>query len=401
MRISSSQNQVKLQGHAFERQFPVRPVDGFTETARLDQELASGITDSVEASSERQRKLDRDYSLLKFAKGALIGGLGGFALGQSIVGAPAVAGPVGAAVGIYIAWNSTLRASTGEVKISRDGNTRTTKFHKNPTSYRKTAQEWRAELKLDGRLGDQIKAASVGELPKADPTEFQASRRELGELANERKLLADLGQKSRYGYQVLNLVNSDTARRLVSAERPVFAVAGESHDEEHEYSVSASNHGSTEMLLKEGVSVDRTYDYQLKAIKTPQDLEELPQGEGLPEGFNGVYRNLNSATLSVGHDEQQAALQVSKNRTHTSQNARRVQRDANLDLGSERKFSISTFKTLNGARTGMLLGAGAALIATETFLPGSSALFGNIVLGGIIGYEAGRLTQGHLPPFHF
>lgn len=391
---------MQIVNNSFKRRFPKAPVNGFTRVAKEDQALAEGSTESYQSSLDRVRELkssaNKDFMISAGGK-ATFGLLAGLALTDF----SPLGGALGAGLGVYIAWNRGPRKDNGQVRIELDGEKRTTSYHLKTTSYEKTPAEVRTEGMVDGRLGDQIAAytPSAEEIPEQSPgLELAPHRKTLRQLAKQRKLVAPFGQKSKYGYETLNLVDAHMAGRLMAAERPVYVVAGESQDQEHTYKVSASNEHSTTRREISEKYVERTYNYSLKALEGTESLQQLPQGEGLPEGFTGVYENLNSLTQTVGSDEQNGFGWVGKDARKQTFKSRRIQRDAQLELGATNKTGVDRTYSLNVRDLITLAGVAAGMATGMGLSPGvpAAALVGG-VLGGVAGREIGLFAQSKMP----
>lgn len=314
--------------------------------------------------------------------------------------------PVGAAVGVglgtYIAWNKTARKSSGSVTVNLNGEVRKTRYYGRPENYLKTPQEMRTEMIARGELGERIKpfTADTSQLTSQEVGWSSADQKALKALEKERRLVADLGQRSEYGYDVLNQVDAITAGRLMKADRPVFLLDGKSSDKTHTLDVSAFNSRSTVRRHDSDSYLERTYDYSLTPLTEQSLREQSRTGHGLPEGFHGVYKNADSCALVMGEDEQAGLGVTGKNTRHTSFNHRRVTRDSEVDLGAKDKARVVTTASVNvrdvvmmgGVLAGMLTGMGVSPGVPEAVVIGG-------VVGGVLGREIGWLAQDRMPSF--
>jgi hypothetical protein len=373
-----------------------------TRVAKLDRELAQGVVDTVDLQgdlSRRNRKnVQQDFVFQSLSLGAL-GGAAGYVLGDL--------SPIGAAFGVgfgaYLAFNRTLRPNSGEVEIELDGQVRKTRYYSNPDSYLKTAQEVRAEMLVNGTLGEQIPAPKIqaGDIPELPASaEVMQMRTELKELAAQRKLVADLGQLSRYGHPVLQQIDARVAAKFLTAKKAVFAVAGESKDIKHSLRVSAANNRSTVRKSQLETYIERQYDYRLTELQAGAANQKLPLGSGLPEGLFGVYRDQESCAITVASDEQHGLGAVSDTRTLDRFSSRRLSRDSSVDLGQEGQAKVVTTSSVNVRDLVTMGGVLIGLVGGMQWAPGvpSAALIGG-ALGGVVGRELGWLAQDRMPQF--
>ena len=397
MNVLSSKTPVRLA--------PMQPPQGgFALAGQMDQEIRSGSLDSLELryvndsyEMEKARTL-ADFGMKSAVYGTM-GLLGGFALTEGL--------PLGAAVGVglgaYLAWNSSLRHSTGKVTVKHDGQVRQARYFGSAKNYRKTPEEVRAELILKQVLGEQIGPYTPrpGEVPEPESLGALNDRREqLNALNKERRLVADFGQKSHYGYQVLNLVDDLTAAKLIKGGKDVYAVSGSSADVKHTLEVSGTNERGSQRLEQSGTYIDRTYDYTLTPLKSEESLDHIPDGEGLPEGMVGVYKNFDSCSVSIATDSQTGYGMVDGEQSANTHEFRRFSRDRSLDLGSRNKAQVVTkssinvrdLVTLSGVLGGMLTGMHLAPAVKAAGLMGG-------VIGGVAGRELGWIAQDHMPRF--
>lgn len=366
---------------------------------KLDQQLADEVQDVVDLGNSRA-EIGKSNVYRDFGFTALHHGVLGGALGLAMGNMSPVGGLVGLGLGTYIAFNKTVRKDTGSVQINLDGQSRKTHYYGRPENYVQTPQEARAEMIASGRLGERIEVFAPPESVGSAPSSFTAKEQSaLKSLAGEKRLVADFGQKSEYGYEVLNPVDSITAARMMESGKDVFMVSGSSHDTKHTLDVVASNNRSTVRKHHSSSYVERTYDYTLTPLVKEQ-LESSPQGEGLPEGFHGVYKNHQSTSLVMGEDDQAGVGVTDKNYRKTSFDYRRVTRDKNVDMGSQEKARVITTASVNVRDLVTMVGVLAGMVTGMSVSPGvpTAVLLGGAV-GGVAGRELGWLAQDHMPSF--
>lgn len=375
------------------------------ELAQMDKDLASGldVEDTLDFDFSVFREENPESSAKKeFAlQSVLLGGFG-TAAGCVFGNFSAIGAAAGLGLGLYVAYNKTLRANSGKVNITLDGETRTTRYYGRPDNYKLSPQERRLELLAKGRLGEQISSVSPepGKLPDVPITaEVKALKPQLKALSKEGKLVADFGGKSRYGQPVLSQIDAQVAAKLMSAEQSVYALAGTTEDTEHSLKVNAANQRSTVRKAQVNTYVERKFDYQTTELN-PQNITALPEGEGLPEGMFGVYKDQNSCSISIAKDDQRGYGKVSSNRNTTSFHSRRVFADPSVDLGRADQAEVYTTSSVNVRDLVMMGGILGGLLTGMGVSPGvpEAALLGGVV-GGVVGREVGWLVQDRMPSY--
>jgi hypothetical protein len=345
-----------------------------------------------------QKEVKNDLMFAALHHG-ILGGVTGLAMANmSPLGAVA-----GLGLGTYIAWNRTARKTSGSVTVNLDGEVRKTRYYGRPENYVKTPQEMRAEMIARGELGERIKpfTADTSALTTQEAGLSPADQKTLKKLDKERRLVADLGQHSEYGYEVLNQVDAITAARLMKADKSVFLLDGQSKDKTHTLDVSAHNNRSTVRRHDSDSYLERTYEYTLTPL-TEEGLkeEQTLDGQGLPEGFPGVYKNAAKCALVMGEDEQAGLGVTGKTTRHTSFSRRRVTRDGSIDLGASDKARVITTASVNVRDVVMMAGVVAGMLTGMGVAPGvpQAALIGGVT-GGVLGRELGWLAQDRMPSF--
>lgn len=375
-----------------------------TRVAKMDQDLAQGIdvADNLDLSlgfleQDHEKLVKRDFAIQSALLGTF-GGLAGCVFGDfSPLGAAA-----GLGMGIYVAYNRTLRADSGKVNITLDGQTRTTRYYGRPDNFKLTPQERRLEMLAKGRLGEKIFSHNLESCELPDVTisaEVKALKPQLKALSGESKLVADFGNKSRYGQPVLSQIDAQVAAKLMSAEQSVYAVAGKSEDTQHSLTVSAANQRSTMRKAQANTHFERKFDYKVTELN-PQSITELPEGEGLPEGLFGVYKGQESCSVSIAQDDQRGYGTASSSRSSSRFRSTRVTSDSSIDLGPTDKAEVYTTSSINIRDLVMMSGIVIGLASGMAISPGvpPAALLGG-VLGGVVGRELGWLAQDRMPSY--
>lgn len=382
-----------------------RPAPIGKELAQLDRDLAAGKGDSVDIDMNKYDAEEGKTSAMRdFKYTAIHHGVFGGVLGLALSNLNPLGAALGLGTGLYVAYDKTLRKSSGKVEVKLNGQKRTTRYYGNTRAYLKTPQEIRTEMLTKGSLGERIEAYTPepSELPKKAGTAELASHKEtLTKLAKERKLLASFGQQSRYGEEVLTLVDATLAARLINADRPVYAVGGETNDKTQSYEVTAKNSRSTVRREIDKSIVERTYNYNLhKLERDVNSLDELPEGEGLPAGFNGVYKDGEPCTMVVGSDAQDGFGAVSKTSSKSTYDSARTLRDSSLNMGATDKAKVHKVSSMNVRDLIMMVGIAGGMMAGMSLFPGvpEAALAGG-VLAGVGGRELGWLAQSKMPGY--
>lgn len=110
-----------------------------TDPSDIDQVMRDIELRQIALQQERVTKLKKDaytdFALASLGNVVIGGGLGGLAYGwQGAV--------LGTSMGLYLAWNKTLRKDMGTVTIETNGEVRKTTYFKNPTVFDRTVEDW-------------------------------------------------------------------------------------------------------------------------------------------------------------------------------------------------------------------------------------------------------------------
>ena len=363
-----------------------------TQVAEKDKALSEGILDTFESQAERVDEAAssvRNRFLLNTVPYSLFGGVIGGTTG--VLGAA-----VGVGVGAYIAYNKTIRRENGKVTINHNGEKRVTDYKESTKNYVKTASEVRAEMMSRGTLGEMIEPPpELRDLPIIKPNpKLDAHNEDLKALAEAKKLLADFGKKSRYGHPVLHSVDAKSARALLGAGEDVYVVSGKSKDQVHNLSVTAHNEHKSVMRVKEYGYVERAYDYELTNLSKDGAFANLPEGDGLPEAFFGVYRDNTSTTLNIGQARQHGFSASNNNSDYSEFDYDKVTRADNVGF-KEQNAKVFTVHAPNYRDVVTMAGVAGGMMAGMALVPGAAqagvAIGG--ALGGVVGRELGNLVQ--------
>lgn len=294
-----------------------------------------------------------------------------------------IGGAVGAAFNV-IRWR---RHQKGSITVDNDGQVTHRKFWQNPANFERSASEWRNLLLSYGILGDTIQAKQPKKLPQPSADGLRsvdAHRTTLMDLANDRRLVTDYGNRSSYGHDVLDVIDAPTARRLIAAGKPVYVVNGQEPESiRHRYNVEAQSPDRKVRRDERNEYVERRFEYRLEPI----DFDNVKPGHGVPEGILGVYTHGNEVSQMVYNSAQSGLDRVDGDNRRQGAEAR----EGVHDLGVERAVPLQTRakfheKTgfgpiggLLGATVGIILGAAVLGTGGLAILPAAA--------GAVVGYK--------------
>ncbi|MBI3929531.1 MAG: hypothetical protein HY319_28575 [Armatimonadetes bacterium] len=278
---------------------------------QIDDELAAGRfpqgLDTL-SNADMVREMEREVNLIPGAiSSAFIGGaLGLLCLGPVGIGAAVLAG--------VVHTRSKYRAYTGSVTVERDGQSSERQFWLYPHLYQRTPEEARHLLLQKGVLGDRLAPVAFPALPPPDPQLLERLKPFSGkliELSKDRRLVADLGARSRYGEPALSLVDGAVARRLLAADRKLYVIDGGSPESVyHTYHAAGASSSGSSTLDDHYDYNELRFGYSLHPLGCPEDLGNVPAGQGLPAPLLGVYRDGHPVSQVVCTSESERAANV-------------------------------------------------------------------------------------------
>jgi hypothetical protein len=333
--------------------------------------------------------------------GAALGMLAGSSLTPllptSSLALPILAGTaVGVGVGAVVGWDQG-KDLRGTVGVELDGRSEKQSWKGDAQLRARTSAELNVMLTALGELGDNIPPAAVSLQGAADPQVLQHlkdHKDQLLQLAEQRRLVADLGSLSRYGKSALQLVDANAARELAARGKPVFVVEGEkTTDQPHHLRTTAYTGTRNQVIVDDYQYVDRKFDYRL----TPLSALGWVQAEagGVPEGLLGVYAQGGSYTQAIErHCEQGQRVfleQGQEMRRHSLETASRVQESQVAPSGVPQVLANLTRNSTKASTiAGSILGGCAAgLLGVEPTA--------GLIAGGVAGHLLGRVSIGSEP----
>ena len=343
-------------------------------------------SESVKDARGRERLAKIALAPAMMLPGAMLGSLG-------VPGSPLVGAAVGAGIGLAFALD-TGNEFRGKVKVDHDGEKGEKPWYR-VGGYEKNGQELHTILHAKGVLGDRVVPVAEKALegtPSAEAYRAVAPfKGELKTLADERRLLADLGGETRYGKPALQLVNAGTAREFLARGKSVHVVDVEDIREK-------AHHLNTEAFTGDGSTVsaesfqytEREIRYSLQEIRNPEQLKELKEGTGLPDSTPGLARDESCFTQTVYNRHERGNRTVSKGHDNQNQTLEEVLRGGTNYEGPRTSPVSGALRnmvdpsTKGYAVTGAVLGAAAGMA-----IPGMEAAVG-ATLGGVAGHFVGR-----------
>ena len=324
---------------------------------------------------------------LFMAPGAMLGYVG-------MPGYPVLGAAVGAGVGLAMLYD-VINRDRGEVEVNSSAGEGSRSWWGTPENYEKTPQEQHLILNATGVLGDKVVPVQ-NFVPQgaSDPQlleELDSHKERLKALSSERRLLADLGGKTRYGKPALQLIDAGAARELMGRGRSIHLLDRGEVAQEVKSFKSESHSGIHDKKALESYSYTETsFSYRLQELKTPTDLERIAEGEGLPENFHGVPRDENRFSKNTRFGQAKADRvrhgrddKVTKSHSETAVGEPATRKDSAF-INSIR--SMTDPSTRGYAIAGGVLGACAGM-AVPGIDPACAA-----TLGGVAGHFVGRAS---------
>jgi len=300
-----------LWGNKTEGNYLLSMGDTFTKSSTPDDSLfipgGKDIDRWRTSESQRQYKLKLREKQFKYAK---IGGfIGGLVCGKTLPGL--VGGVVaGAAMGAYMAWDKVHDEDRGKITVNIDGEKFIQPYYMDPYTYEKSPELQKALEEKQEKISPP-KSNITGNIDETGLEQLKPFAGKLVDLGKTRRLLADFGEKSLQGKEVLQLIDSNKAKELIAAGLPVFVVNGTDVSETpRKYSANADNKARTVALNEVHDLLEKQIDYTLSEIKSPEELADVKDGKGVPEGLQGVYKDGSSYKEIVYNKAQQGFLEI-------------------------------------------------------------------------------------------
>ncbi|MHB2021053.1 MAG: hypothetical protein ACYCW6_29295 [Candidatus Xenobia bacterium] len=312
----------------------------------------------------------------------------------------------GGAVTALIRHQSYTMRYSGPAEVTIDGETRRDSWKSNLSNFAQSPEEMRQRLLAEGKLGDDIPSANanVTGAPLSDAPANQV----LQKLEGARRLVADLGTRSRYGHDVLNSVSALQASQMLAAGKSVFVVDGDSAvTTPHVYRTAAR---SLDKHLGEAHSLaftERSFHYGLTPLHAAADLAGVKNAAGLPSGIDGVYAHGDEVSQIVLRQSQDGKGTVFDNgaevtRADASNRGNWSTGDATVRPGQQPQVALGKFRNHagNASYFGFMLGAvgGIALMSATGSPLSALAVCGlGTFLGRAVGNELDAKDSGNQP----
>lgn len=320
--------------------------------------------------------------------GAMLGYLG-------MPGYPALGVAVGAGVGLAMLYD-VMNREKGQVSIESSLGESSRTWYGSPETYNKTPEEMRLVLHAKGALGDRVLPAQVPTFSKAQKPELLAEleqhKADLKSLSDQRRLLADLGGKTRYGKPALQIVGAGVARELLSRGRSVHLIDADKVEETIKSFKTEAYSGTNDKKALESYSyTESSFGFRLTEISAPGELAEAKDGRGLPENFYGVPMNETKFSKNIYMGQNKAERDRTKEDVISTSKTETI-----LGKGTQNKDShlMSSIRSMVDPSTRGFAITGAALGACAGFaVPGIDPAAA-ITLGGVAGHFVGRAAVG-------
>lgn len=366
------------------------PADVFVLGTELNTE---GLGQPLKPPSPSALQLVPAAAVSGFA-GGLMGGLFGLSVmpptGLSFVSPAGIAGAaVGAAIGIGFALEGGL-PFRGKTEIELDGEKTTQKWKGRPELRAASAPELKARLTAEGALGDSITPVQPQLEGPADLNSIKPYNQALRQLAQERRLVADLDSQSRYGKPALQLVDSSLAAQLLARGQDVYAVnVTQQTDVPHVLKTNATSSERSEVTAASHQYVDRQVAYELSPV-----TQVVAKGQGLPEGIQGVLKDERTFTQPVLRQVDAGHRHVTK----ASDSKRTSQQSSKLDpnVKAEKANIASKLSQAMATSTRPAVISAGLIGGVAAGLAGAPPVIG-LVAGGALGHLAGRAALAAEP----
>ena len=371
---------------------------------KIDESLRNGIlpgkleiNDSITISDGSDRIAEYKEKTLGRNVRSLVGGIT-FAIPAAVLGVagmpsnPLLGAALGAGIGLALHWDADLKDMKGEIEVVHGQVSESRSWHGEIGNHLTKPQELRTILHATGVLGDRVlpnpETTFTGEQDSKVVEDLESYKEQLQELADDRRLLAELGGKTRYGQDALQLVDAATARELLTRGRPVEVVTVDRiNDSDHTLSKSAYSSSYSEKTVEAYSYTDRKLNFRLHTIASPQDLECCDEGDGLPDTTVGVPTGQSNFSQTVYKSEGQATRHRSRkeNALNIEQKASRT---GSAKGNGQTGAVIRTIRNMvNPSTVGYTIAGAAvgALIGIPGLVAGASA-----TVAGTAGHFVGR-----------
>jgi hypothetical protein len=359
------------------------------EVAEGQPKLGEGLpvnhrSQSVKSARRRNTFANVVMAPMTAAPGALLGSM-------AFPNAPFVGAAVGAGIGVAMAldwgreFNGTVKIESGDEVVKR-------KWYGAPENFERKPSELHTIFHATGVLGDKVELVPFQPEGQSDPKllkELTAHKDTLKSLAAQRRLLADLGGKSRYGKPAMQVIDPVQARELLGRGRPISVIdVTKSQDVEHELTTKANSGIHHKKSLKTYGYTEKQLDYQSQTIREIADLNKVLEGQGLPESVLGVPRDEQDFQQVVYRKQESADRTIKDKKDQSYQELREVLIGDASPVGQGQRLGSVVKGMVDPSTRGYAI-TGAVLGAVTGMATGVDPAV-SLTIGGFAGHFIGR-----------
>ena len=357
-------------------------VEGQPEGFGLPVNFRSG---AVKEARTRARVSTAVLAPLMATPGALLGTM-------AFPGAPLVGAAVGAGIGVAMALDSA-REFKGSVKISDGGEQSRRTWYGEPENFERSPAELRTIFHSTGVLGDRVEMVPFelqGEPDARLLNRLGEHRESLKSLAGQRRLLGDLGGKTRYGKPALQLLEANQAKELLGRGRSVHLVdVVDLQRVEHRLDTEANSGIHHKKSLKSYRYTEDQIEYRLREISKPEDLSAIEDGRGLPDSMLGVPSGERKFSQTVYQKQESAGRTIGDKKDHSFQQLKEVLTGSGKSVNAGNQLGSAVSRMVHPSTRGYTI-TGAVLGTVAAAAIGGVEPAVGLTLGGFAGHFVGR-----------
>ena len=357
-------------------------VEGKPDGIRLPVNFRST---AVKKARSRARVATAVLAPMMATPGALLGTL-------ALPGAPLVGAAVGAGIGVAMALDSG-REYRGTVKISGEhGESRRT-WYGEPENFERTPAELQTIFHSTGVLGDRVDLVPFQLEGSADPqllAPINDHKEILKDLAGRRRLLGDLGGKTRYGKPALQLLEANQAKELLGRGRAVHVIeVVDLKKVEHRLKTEAHSGIHHKKSLQSYEYTENHIDYRLHTMRRPEDLRSIQDGQGLPDSMLGVPSGETRFSQTVYQKQESAGRTIKDKKDESFQQLKEVLSGSGKTASPGNRLGSAVSGMVHPSTRGYTI-TGAVLGTVAAAAIGGIEPSVGLTLGGFAGHFIGR-----------